>query len=115
MADRRAPDWRLSALLVAAVLALLSLPLWLFRKSKKGTRDRTGPEVARFLSDFLEGKGKQQDWDAFTSVPITGSQLDAIRIQAAQIPLPVDDDGKRRLSDLLSRVNNFVMSKQLDG
>ena len=115
MADRRIPDWRLSALLVAAVLALLSLPLWLLKKAKKGTRDRTGPEVARFLSDFIAGKGRAQDWDAFTSVPITGSQLEAIRIQAAQIPLPVDENGKRRLNDLLSRVNNFVMSKQLDG
>ena len=36
-------------------------------------------EVARYIEDFLEGRGDDRDWDEFTSMRIRDPDLDRIR------------------------------------
>lgn len=98
--------WRflLLPLLVPALLALAIY--WLFPSSKK-PRKRTPQEVARILRGFIAGTGGEWDWDDFTSVPIADAALEAIRLEAEAVPLPVDDEGLAKLRALLDRVTSL--------
>jgi hypothetical protein len=80
------------ALSVAIVAGFFSRP-----------KKRTPAEVAGFIRDFLEGRGGEWDWDDFTSVPLVDPKLEAIRLGAASIALPVTVDGMAQLKTLLSR------------
>jgi hypothetical protein len=40
---------------------------------------RSRDEVARYIEDFLEGRGDDRDWDEFTSIGIRDPNLDRIR------------------------------------
>lgn len=64
---------------------------------------RTPGEVAKYLLDFLEDTGGENDWDDFTSVKIADPTLDQIRLAAELIDLPLTDDGRRKLTELLHR------------
>ena len=61
-------------------------------------------DVARYLSDFLDGSGGEWDWDDFTSIPILDLTLDRIRREAGAVPLPVSAQGEAQLRTLLARV-----------
>ena len=98
---RRSPQWHVSGwpailltpfLLPVAILVQL-LPL-------KKTRDRSVTEVIGFLTNFLHKTGGEWDWDDFTSIPITEPGLEAIRVQAASIRLPLDAEGYAKLREL---------------
>ena len=42
-------------------------------------------EAAQTIDDFLDGKGKDYDWDDFTSVKISDPYLDQVRIQCGEV------------------------------
>jgi hypothetical protein len=47
---------------------------------------RTAEEVIREIAAFLNGTGGAYDWDDFISIPIDDEQLNAIRIECAELP-----------------------------
>ena len=70
----------------------------------KTSADLTARDVEGHLRDFLEGTGRDWDWDDFTSIPITDPSLEAIRQEAASVDLPLTDDGRVTLSNVLEQV-----------
>jgi hypothetical protein len=46
---------------------------------REHTVDMTADEVAATIEDFLDGRGRQWDWDNFLSFEITDPRLEAIR------------------------------------
>src|SRR4051812_14766901 len=74
----------------------------------KTTVDRTSGEVAGYLYDFLNDCGGEWDWDDFTNVRITAPDLDAIRREAADIPLPTTDAGNAKLQELLAKARSLI-------
>src|SRR5262245_54688686 len=112
---RRSTVWHLRGW-KAIVLAPIALPLAILSQllALKKTQNRTSEEVANFLRQFAEGTSGEWDWDDFTSVPITNPKLEAIRIEADLIPLPIDSHGKQKLQELITRAEQVVkMSSEL--
>src|SRR5688572_28945253 len=100
--SRRSTDWHIAGW-KAILLAPIALPLAILIQllPLKKTRDRNPEEVAGFLRDFAEGTGGEWDWDDFTSVPITDPRLEAIRIEADMIPLPIEPEDLQKLQELI--------------
>jgi hypothetical protein len=69
----------------------------------KGTRDRSAEDVVGLLGDFIDGTGGDWDWDDFTSVPIMAPELEAIRLEAEFVTLPVTSAGRDKLQELLAK------------
>jgi hypothetical protein len=105
---RRSDHWHISgwpaaalALVLSPLIALRALVGKIFPRERR--TDRTPGEVAGFIKDFLDSTGGDWDWDDFTSVPIRDLRLDQIRVAADMISLPLDDDGKKKLTELMQR------------
>ena len=64
----------LRTLLVAALVLLLLA--WIY--GRRGVV-RSKDQVAKYIDDFLQGRGDERDWDEFTSVRIRDPYLDRIR------------------------------------
>jgi hypothetical protein len=73
----------------------------------KTSADLTPRDVEGYLRDFLEGTGGAWDWDHFTSIKITDPSLDAIREEAAWVDLPLTEEGRATLSNLLEQVRTM--------
>lgn len=67
----------------------------------KTSADLTARDVEGHLRDFLEGTGRDWDWDDFTSIPITDPSLEAVRREAAAVDLPLTEHGRVTLINLL--------------
>jgi len=48
---------------------------------------RTPEEVAATIEGFVNGTGKQWDWDGFTSIRLDDPELEAIRKQIVAFPI----------------------------
>jgi hypothetical protein len=48
---------------------------------------RTKPEVAGIIEQFLDGTGGEWDWDDFCSFSIADSYLDSVRIRCTELCL----------------------------
>lgn len=48
---------------------------------------RTREEVANTIDGFVNGKGRQWDWDGFTSIRIDNPELEAIRKKIVALPV----------------------------
>jgi hypothetical protein len=70
--------------------------------SKKSLPDERDYSI-RSIRQFLDGSGGEWDWDNFTSCPLHSRDLDGIRRKAASVDLPLDDDGRIFLEDLLGQ------------
>jgi hypothetical protein len=94
----------------AILLAPLAIPIILLIMlaerllGLKTSVDLTAQDVESYLRDFLEGTGRDWDWDDFTSIPITDPKLEGIRKEAAFLPLPLDAEGEATLRRLLEEV-----------
>lgn len=94
----------------AVLLALIAIPLALVvalaqRLFGMNTSVELKPlDVVRYLTDFLDGSGREWDWDDFTSIPISDPTLDRIRQEAGAVPLPLTDQGEAQIRGLLTRV-----------
>ncbi len=102
-------QWHISgwgAALLAPVAIPFALALVLIQWLLGATRsaDLNPTDVARYLSDFLDGSGGEWDWDDFTSLPISDLTLDRIRHEANAVPLPLTPQGEAQLRALLARV-----------
>ena len=47
---------------------------------------RTHEEIAKTIEDFINGTGRQWDWDGFTSIRLDDPELEAIRQRCVAIP-----------------------------
>lgn len=101
--DWHLQGWRAIALLPFIIVFHLAIKLIELVAPSSHGRERTPAEVAGFLYDFIEGTGGKWDWDDFTSAPIADPQLEAIRLEAEMISLPVEPDGWIKLRELLFR------------
>lgn len=66
------------------VAAILGERVFRFLKGKK--RELNHEEVARYIEDFLAGRGANYDWDDFISVPIEDPELDRVRLICGKLP-----------------------------
>jgi hypothetical protein len=48
---------------------------------------RTREEVANTINGFINGTGRQWDWDGFTSIRIDDPELEAIRKRCVALPV----------------------------
>jgi len=48
---------------------------------------RTSEEVANTIEGFVDGTGKQWDWDGFISIRLDDPELEAIRKQIVDLPV----------------------------
>ena len=48
---------------------------------------RTPEEVARIIEGFINGTGKQWDWDGFTSIRLDDPELEAMRQKIVSLPV----------------------------
>jgi len=48
---------------------------------------RTREEVADTIDGFINGTGRQWDWDGFTSIRIDNPELEAIRKKCVALPV----------------------------
>ncbi len=85
----------------AMVLALLTLP---FSKPV----NRSAQEVLEIFDNFLENEGDPYEWDDFISMKISNSQLEYIRQQAAQIHLPLTEEGSEILDRLRLKAKELI-------
>ncbi|GAA0768536.1 hypothetical protein [Brevundimonas olei] len=76
-----------------------------------GKVQRAPEDVVSCLSNFLENRGGPYDWDDFVSVDIADPALEAIRAAAANIDLPVNADGERRIRDLLTEARQVARER----
>ena len=105
----RHQQWHISGW-PAVLLAPIAIPValvvqlagWLF--GLKMTADLTARDVEGYIHDFLTGSGGDWDWDDFACIPITDPDLDRIREGAASVRLPVTEEGRATLHQLLESV-----------
>jgi hypothetical protein len=102
-------QWHLSgwpAILLAPVAIPIILLIVLAERlfGLRTTANLTARDVEGYLQDFLNESGGDWDWDDFTSVPITDPTLERIREEAANLDLPLTEDGLSKLRCLLEQV-----------
>lgn len=96
--------WRAVLLAPLAIPIILIITLAQRLLGLKTTVDLAAQEVEIYLRDFLEGTGRDWDWDDFTSIPITDKTLETFRVEAASVPLPLNAEGEATLQRLLQEV-----------
>lgn len=65
----------------------------------------------RSLEQFLDGTGGEWDWDDFTSRPLKDHGLNEIRKAAGAVSLPLADEDRIVLRNLLSQARTFKVSQ----
>jgi hypothetical protein len=101
--------WKAAALAPLAIPAVLIVIFAQRFLGLKKTADLTAAEVVAYLENFISGDGGDWDWDDFTSIPITDTALEAIRVEAAGID-PREDGAGDRLEWLLARAKEMVLA-----
>ena len=103
LVDPRNSLWRNAlGVVAAAILIPAAIVAKLITMPFERPHKRSAEEVARYLKDFLEGTGGEWDWDDFTCIPLADPDLEAIRQRAARIELPVSEEGRMTLRELLA-------------
>jgi len=59
-----------------------------------GPVQRTKPEVASIIEQFLDGTGGKWDWDDFCSFSIADPYLNSVRIRCAELDVAYPPTGK---------------------
>ena len=99
-------QWHVSgwpAILTAPVVVPLALIARAFGFFSGAPAELSASDVAQYLSNFLSDRGQPFDWDDFISIDLSDPILDAIRQEAADIPLPMDAIGQAKLVSLLEK------------
>jgi len=60
--------------------------------------------TVKSIQDFLSDSGEKWDWDDFTSCSLRNHDLNRIRKAALSVDLPLDDEGRVTLENLLLEV-----------
>ncbi len=101
-----------AAAIVIPLAVVVKLLVWPFEKPLK----RTADEVSDYLRSFLNDGGDEMDWDDFTCIPIADRRLDAIRVRAGEVQLPLTSEGGRTLRLLLAEADALAEAeRQLEG
>ncbi len=90
---------------IVIVTTVIALPFAIFSKPSK----LTASEVVEYLSEFINDKGGQWDWDNFISVEIADPALESIRARAAMVELPLNNEGRKVLRQLLSEAESIAL------
>ena len=109
----RHTQWHISGWKAVALLPLMLPVAFLMALGERlgllqKTADLTAVDILSYLENFIQGRGDDWDWDDFTSIPITDPSLDAIRQEAELVMLPIDENGKAKLRELLTRVRSLA-------
>jgi hypothetical protein len=56
---------------------------------------RTREEVASVIEGFVNGTGKQWDWDGFTSIRLDDPELEAVRKKIVSLPVEFPPENRR--------------------
>ena len=99
--------WPAVLLLPIAIPIILLVKLGELVGLLKPTEDLTAEDVEGYLKNFLESESGEWDWDDFTSIPITDPALDRIRQEAEDVDLPLSEEGRLRLVELLDRARRL--------
>jgi len=73
---------------------------------------RTREEVANTIEGFMNGTGRQWDWDGFTSIRIDDSELEAIRKKCVALPIEYPSPSPK---DYCSEAGMQVMREMVQG
>lgn len=57
--------------------------------------------TVKSIQNFLNDNGGKWDWDDFTSCSLRNPNLNSIRKRALSVDLPLDDEGRVMLENLL--------------
>ena len=93
--------WRIIAIPVFIIALPFFIVLKLIVMPFERPIERSPAEVAKYLSDFLNGTGGDWDWDDFVSIEIADSRLEDIRQRAASLDLPMTSDQTEPLKALV--------------
>ena len=109
--DTRHQQWHVSGW-PAVALTPLFLPVALillltdFVLGRKQGANLTAAGVRGYISDFLEGRDGEWDWDDFTSIALSDPELEKVRQEAEMVPLPLTEEGRAKLQSLLDRLDD---------
>ena len=106
--QRHISGWPAYALAPIFVVVVISVKIASRLFGLKQTEDLTAGDVETYLDDFIAGRGGAWDWDDFCCIPITDPALEAIRREAAQVSLPLDEVGRGELRALLARARSLA-------
>ena len=107
------PLWRnIIGVLAAIVIIPLGIAIKLISLPFERPMKRVPGEVVQYLQDFIDGTGEDWDWDDFICCPISDPQLEALRVKACDIELPINDDGIAELRILLAEAKQIDAKKE---
>ncbi|WP_209347767.1 hypothetical protein [Pontixanthobacter sp. CEM42] len=69
--------------------------------------DRSAGEIAEALQKLLEGRWLHVEWAGFITQPISDAALESIRTRAVAIELPLTDDGRFTIQELLNELERL--------
>jgi len=100
---------------MAVPFLLMALPLALLARILPGkkTVDRTPEQVAELISNFIDGTGRDWDWDEFESLEITDPDLNALRLEAIMAGPPYRNEEEQEkheqeLRSVIARVRKLT-------
>jgi hypothetical protein len=86
--------WILGLAVVAAV------GVYAFKRSVDSAPQPSRSDVVRIISDFVDGKSGEWDWDDFTSCPLKDPELDKVRRECTG--LETDIEALKKIRDRLN-------------
>jgi hypothetical protein len=92
-------------LLTILVVAGLAIMAWGLMQGKK--TQRTPQEVAGYLRNLLNEGGTPADWQSFIDKKIANPALEAIRVEAERIPIPMERSDETVVQELLKRAESL--------
>jgi len=98
------------SVVIVPLLLIARAAMWVFGVDDRA--DRTPEEVADYLRKLIDGTEEEWDLDDFESVPIKNEQLDSVRCEFVSIHLPMDEVGRAKAQELLSRVEGMSRNEQ---
>lgn len=110
--DRENSIWRNAVGVIAAtVLIPIAVVVKLVTMPFERPQKRTAEEVAQYIRNFLEDSGGEWDWDDFACIPLSDHRLESIRQRAASVALPISNEGRCALLDLLAEAETLAEDK----
>lgn len=101
--------------IIAILGAAILYGLYRFKKSVDSTPDPTREEIIQIITNFLEDKGDDYEWDDFTTIPLKTPELEKIRRNCYEVYCQYpsgrrdkwcSDKGIERLKEILSEVQS---------
>jgi len=75
--------------------------------------ERTPSELSAGLSKCLSGGYSKMEWACFITQPIKNRSLEAIRLRALPVELPLADEGRAMLTQLMAELEAMEAQSQV--